>query len=78
MLLLQLTFLCVAFGSVQAQGEECWARRISLKDRTFFFFFFFFLLPYKKLSYIVLSQRGTKQNKQGNAIGKKVNIIHIM
>ena len=33
MLLLQLTFLCVAFGSVQAQGEGCWACRISLKDR---------------------------------------------
>ena len=32
MLLLQLTFLCVAFGSVQAQGEECWARRISLRN----------------------------------------------
>ena len=32
MLLLQLNFLCVAFGSVHAQGKGCWARRISLRN----------------------------------------------
>ena len=32
MLLLQLNFLCVAFGSVHAQGKGCWACRISLRN----------------------------------------------
>ena len=54
------------------------ACHVYTRGTPYVFFFFFFFWEHANLLLVVLSQRGTKQNKQGNAIGKKVNIIHIM